>query len=69
MFNEVERIVRSDETAVLMLADIGAIAFSDLIYDIPERAMNIGIFEAGMVSYLLLYTELRRLSQKGHWNK
>ena len=50
MFNEVERIVRSDENAVLMLADIGALAFSDLINDIPERAMNIGIFEAGMVS-------------------
>jgi transketolase len=50
MFETVSDIVSKDSSTVLMLADIGAFGFKNLIDNFPERAMNIGVFEDGMVS-------------------
>lgn len=44
-----EMIINENDTS-LFLVDIGVWAFRDILRDYPERAMNIGIFEDGMVS-------------------
>lgn len=49
MFQLVRSMIEQDEKTVLLLADIGAMGFQDLIQKYPQRAMNIGIFESGMV--------------------
>lgn len=50
MFKTVSDIITNDADTVLMLADIGAFGFKELLEKFPERVMNIGIFEDGMVS-------------------
>jgi len=50
MFKTVSDVVSNDSSTALFLADIGAMGFKDLLYKFPERAMNIGIFEDGMMS-------------------
>lgn len=46
----VRDFVTNDENSALMLVDIGAWAFHDLLEKYPQRAKNIGIFEPGTVS-------------------
>lgn len=49
MFKTVDSIIRNDDRAILLMADIGAIAFSDLSREFPNRVINFGICEDGMV--------------------
>lgn len=49
MFKTVSEIIRNDEKSSLLLVDIGAMGFQKELNDIPERAMNIGIFEDGII--------------------
>ena len=44
------KIVREDESAVLLLGDIGVYAFRDLLKEFPLRAYNIGILEQSTIS-------------------
>ncbi len=46
----VRRYISNNKNSALLLADIGAWPFHDLLEKYPSRAKNIGIFEAGMVS-------------------
>jgi len=50
MQETVREIIRNREDTALLLADIGAYPFRDLLEKYPKRAKNIGIFEAGTVS-------------------
>ncbi len=50
MQEAVRGIIRSRKDAALLLVDIGVFPFRDLLEQYPERAKNIGIFEAGTVS-------------------
>tara|TARA_B100001250_G_scaffold162201_1_gene139324 strand:+ start:12065 stop:12940 length:876 start_codon:yes stop_codon:yes gene_type:complete len=43
------KIVREDESAVLLLGDIGVYAFRDLLKEFPLRAYNIGILEQSTI--------------------
>tara|TARA_B110000014_G_C20092032_1_gene571857 strand:+ start:334 stop:1209 length:876 start_codon:yes stop_codon:yes gene_type:complete len=43
------KIVREDESAVLLLGDIGVYAFRDLLKEFPLRAFNIGILEQSTI--------------------
>lgn len=47
----VDRAIRADPRLTLFLGDIGVHAFSKLISDLPEQAMNFGIMEQSMVSF------------------
>lgn len=49
MFLTIKDIIKKDANTALLLIDIGAMGFCDLLTEIPERAMNIGIFEPGTV--------------------
>ena len=46
----VRETIRSHEDTALLLIDIGVYPFRDLLEQYPERAKNIGIFEAGTIS-------------------
>lgn len=50
MVRDVSSMIRNEEDTSLFLVDIGVWAFRDILKDYPGRAMNIGIFEDGMVS-------------------
>ena len=50
MFHTISEFVRKDERIIVMLADIGAAGFKDLMQEYPERVLNIGVFEDGMIS-------------------
>ncbi len=50
MVRDVSSMIRNEEDTSLFLVDIGVWAFRDILKDYPARAMNIGIFEDGMVS-------------------
>ena len=50
MQETVREIIRNREDTALLLVDIGAYPFRDLLEQYPKRAKNIGIFEAGTVS-------------------
>lgn len=46
----VHRFIETDENSALLLVDIGAWPFHDLLERFPKRAKNIGIFEPGTIS-------------------
>lgn len=50
MVRSVSDMVKNESDTSLLLADIGVWAFRDVLRDYPDRAMNIGIFEDGIVS-------------------
>lgn len=50
VFKTVGEIVENDKRTLLMLVDIGAMGFHEVLKNIPDRAKNMGIFEDGMVS-------------------
>lgn len=50
MIKAVSDMIKNESDTSLFLVDIGVWAFRDILNDHPERAMNIGIFEDGMVS-------------------
>ncbi len=50
MIKSVSNMIRKEDDTSLFLVDIGVWAFRDILKDYPDRAMNIGIFEDGMVS-------------------
>lgn len=50
MVTAVSEVLEKDEQAVLFLVDIGVWAFREVLRRYPERAMNAGIFEDGLVS-------------------
>ncbi len=52
IFSEVvDNIIRQDESAFLLLGDIGVYSFKKTIEDFPLRAINFGIMEQSMVSF------------------
>ena len=50
MIKAVSDMIKDESDTSLFLVDIGVWAFRDILQDYPDRAMNIGIFEDGMVS-------------------
>ena len=51
-FSEVvDKIIREDDRAILLLGDIGVYGFKKTIEDFPLRAINFGIMEQSMVSF------------------
>jgi len=50
MQQSVADIISNEENTALMLIDIGAFAFRDILSKFPKRAKNIGIFEPGTIS-------------------
>ena len=46
----VSKIIEEDETAVLLLGDIGVYGFRDVLTKYPERSYNIGILEQSTIS-------------------
>ena len=50
MIKAVSDMIKNESDTSLFLVDIGVWAFRDILNDYPDRAMNIGIFEDGMVS-------------------
>lgn len=50
MVRDVSNMIRNEDDTSLFLVDIGVWAFRDILKRYPDRAMNIGIFEDGMVS-------------------
>jgi Transketolase, C-terminal subunit len=50
MIQAVNEMIEHDENTALFLADIGVWGFRNILRKYPERAMNIGIFEDGMIS-------------------
>lgn len=46
----VRETIRNYENTALLLVDIGAYPFRDLLEEYPKRAKNIGIFEPGTIS-------------------
>ena len=50
MIKAVGDMIKNESDTSLFLVDIGVWAFRDILRDFPDRAMNIGIFEDGMVS-------------------
>jgi transketolase len=50
MFKTVSEYVHDDNRIIVMLADIGAAGFKDLMHEHPDRVLNMGIFEDGMIS-------------------
>lgn len=50
MQTAVRRLIEENEDTALLLVDIGAYPFRDLLERFPKRAKNIGIFEPGTVS-------------------
>lgn len=50
MVKTVSEMIRNDANTSLFLVDIGVWAFREILNEFPERAINIGIFEDGMIS-------------------
>lgn len=50
MIKAVGEMIKNENDTSLFLVDIGVWAFRDILRDYPDRAMNIGIFEDGMIS-------------------
>lgn len=50
LFKTVSKIIENDSKTILFLVDIGVYGFKDLINQYPERVINVGIFEDGMIS-------------------
>lgn len=50
MQNCVRKFISEDANSALLLVDIGAWPFHDLLEKYPERAKNIGVFEPGTLS-------------------
>jgi transketolase len=50
MFQKIGELVHTDDRVVVLLVDIGTAGFRDLIQEYPERVLNIGIFEDGIIS-------------------
>jgi transketolase len=50
MIEVVSNVIRNHDDTALFLVDLGVWAFRDVLRDFPGRAMNIGIFEDGMIS-------------------
>lgn len=50
MQNAVRKMIREYEDTALLLVDIGAYPFRDLLEQYPQRAKNIGVFEPGTIS-------------------
>ena len=50
MVKAVSNMIGTEEDTALFLVDIGAWAFRETLSKYPDRAMNIGIFEDGMIS-------------------
>ncbi len=50
MIRTVSNIIRSDDKTALLLVDIGVWGFKDVLNQYPQRALNVGIFESGMIS-------------------
>lgn len=50
MIQEVSRLIEDHEDTLLFLVDIGVWAFHELTEKYPNRAINAGIFEDGLVS-------------------
>jgi len=50
MQESVRKMIQCREDSALLLVDIGAWPFHDLLEQIPQRAKNIGIFEPGTIS-------------------
>lgn len=50
MIKAVSDMIKLEIDTSLFLVDIGVWAFRDILKEFPDRAMNIGIFEDGMVS-------------------
>ena len=50
MIKSVSEMIKNESDTSLFLVDIGVWAFRDILRDYPDRAMNIGIFEDGMIS-------------------
>ena len=49
MIERVSKVIASDEDTALFLVDIGVWAFREVLTKYPQRAMNVGIFEDGML--------------------
>lgn len=49
MIKAVSNMIKKESDTSLFLVDIGVWAFRDILNEYPDRAMNIGIFEDGMV--------------------
>lgn len=50
MISSVSKVISTDENTALFLIDIGVWAFREVLKNFPQRAMNIGIFEDGLIS-------------------
>jgi len=50
MIKTVSDFIESDINTALFLVDIGVYGFREVLDKYPERAMNIGVFEDGMIS-------------------
>lgn len=50
MIKAVSEMIKNESDTSLFLVDIGVWAFRDILRNYPDRAMNIGIFEDGMIS-------------------
>lgn len=49
MIETVSKIITQDKNTSLFLVDIGVYGFKNILEQYPQRAMNIGIFEDGMI--------------------
>lgn len=49
--SRIAQMIEEDDDTIYMTVDIGMWAIRDILRDYPERAMNIGIFEDGMMSF------------------
>lgn len=50
MQTAVKHLLHADKNTALLLVDIGAWPFHELLEELPQRAKNIGIFEPGTIS-------------------
>ena len=50
MIQAVSQMIRAEQDTSLFLVDIGVWAFRDILKEYPDRALNVGIFEDGMIS-------------------
>ena len=50
MISSVSEVIKQNENTALFLVDIGVWGFREVLNKFPDRAMNIGIFEDGMIS-------------------
>jgi transketolase len=52
MFNTVSKVLTHNEDTALFLVDIGVAGFKDILEEFPNRVINFGICEDGMVSVM-----------------